>query len=106
MEKRVDRFGRHIWGSGPDRTCLDCYVGFSLDLLSKEGLSPCCSSFRHVSAIWNDPVIIPPKEVFSVPEGEGLWAKLDREYEYKKTIYLSDFKEALYNFFKYKSDGK
>ena len=107
MEKRTDSKGRIIWGTGPDRTCLNTFIGFSLDLLTKEGTCPCCGRFNYASVLWEDNgVQIPPKEAFSIPEGEGLWAKLDREYKDKPTLSLSNFKVALHDFFKNKPDGK
>ena len=101
MEKRTDKYGRVIWGSGPDRTCLKCYTGFSFDTMSKEGLSPCCASFDHAAFLWLDGVEVPPKEFFPIPEGEGLWAKLNK-VDMIKNVPKKDLQEAIYEFFTHK----
>jgi len=106
MEKRTDSHGRVIWGSGPDRTCLNCYIGFSMDLLTKEGGCPKCGLLRHCSAIWNDGPIIPPKEAFPIIKGEGLWAQLEREYKESTSKGNRLTIKILYDFFNIKPHGK
>lgn len=53
-EIHTDSLGRQIIGSSPDRTCLDCGIGFSLDKLNKDETSPCCNGYRYAGVLWED----------------------------------------------------
>ncbi len=104
-EIHTDAQGRQIIGSGPDRTCLDCGIGFSFDKMNKDESSPCCNGYRYAGVLWEDGPLQEWKKDGANPSEEfdpkkGLFKKLDSEYDPNRAKpSLEEFRTELYKFF-------